>query len=231
MTDIWFVGDPHGEFQTIRLALQTNPVPDAIVLLGDFDVEEPLERALDFLPESIEIHFIHGNHDCDRVNWYQNLFESALASHNLHGKIVDVAGAKIAGLGGVFRDKVWYPKDNAGVRPKYLTREEMTNFTPKHQRFKHSVQRKHHASIFPEDLDRLCGQADILVTHEAPSTHRHGFAAIDALAVKLNVQAIFHGHHHQNYTGHIDTDIRVEGLSLAGIKNLEGRQLIVGKKS
>lgn len=40
----------------------------------------------------------------------------------------------------------------------------------------------HRSTIFPDDYERLLKQrADILVTHEAPSAHPHGFAAIDLL--------------------------------------------------
>ncbi|NDP63072.1 MAG: hypothetical protein GZ092_10600 [Polaromonas sp.] len=41
-------------------------------------------------------------------------------------------------------------------------------------------------------------RADILVTHEAPSCHPHGFAALDALARSLRVVRSFHGHHHDD---------------------------------
>jgi hypothetical protein len=40
-------------------------------------------------------------------------------------------------------------------------------------------------------------RADILVTHEAPSCHRHGFDVIDQLACALRVKELFHGHHHE----------------------------------
>ena len=55
----------------------------------------------------------------------------------------------------------------------------------------------HRSTIFPDDYERLVKQrADILVTHEAPSAHPHGFAAIDDLARSLGVKKTFHGHHH-----------------------------------
>ncbi|GCL66129.1 hypothetical protein AQPW35_52100 [Rubrivivax pictus] len=36
----------------------------------------------------------------------------------------------------------------------------------------------------------------MLVTHEAPSWHDHGFAALDSLAVRMGVRWLVHGHHH-----------------------------------
>jgi cytosine/adenosine deaminase-related metal-dependent hydrolase len=41
-------------------------------------------------------------------------------------------------------------------------------------------------------------RADILVTHEAPSCHPYGFAAIDALARAMGVVRSFHGHQHDD---------------------------------
>ena len=37
------------------------------------------------------------------------LFDSKLADHNLHGRVVEIAGLRIAGSGGIFRGKVWEP--------------------------------------------------------------------------------------------------------------------------
>jgi len=55
--------------------------------------------------------------------------------------------------------------------------------------------RTHRSMIFWDTNSRLWDQrADVLVTHEAPSVHPHGFAAIDVLAKAMGVQATFHGH-------------------------------------
>ena len=55
-------------------------------------------------------------------------------------------------------------------------------------------------AIWPEDYDALAAQrADILVTHEAPSSHPAGKAALDALARAMGARLIVHGHHHVNY--------------------------------
>ncbi|MGZ5802336.1 MAG: metallophosphoesterase family protein, partial [Burkholderiaceae bacterium] len=50
---------------------------------------------------------IPGNHDTDETRHYDHLFGSTLADRNLHGRIETIAGVRIAGLGGVFRTKVW----------------------------------------------------------------------------------------------------------------------------
>lgn len=57
-----------------------------------------------------------GNHDTDNVENYQNLFEDGLfKSRNLHGRIVEIDGLRFAGLGGVFRGEVWFPRE-AGLK-------------------------------------------------------------------------------------------------------------------
>jgi predicted phosphodiesterase len=60
---------------------------------------------------------------------------------------------------------------------------------------------KHRTSIVPSDLDNLIesGPADILLCHEAPSSHPDGVAEIDALAELLGVKLVVHGHHHESY--------------------------------
>ena len=56
---------------------------------------------------------------------------------------------------------------------------------------------------FPDVYDRLKKlQADVLVTHEAPSAHPNGFKVLDELATKINIHTAFHGRHHDcfNYS-------------------------------
>lgn len=59
--------------------------------------------------------------------------------------------------------------------------------------------RKHASTIYYDDWLNLYGQpADILVTHEAPDCHQHGFKAITSLAQSMRVKWAFHGHHHEH---------------------------------
>jgi hypothetical protein len=55
----------------------------------------------------------------------------------------------------------------------------------------------------------------VLVTHEAPSCHRHGFAAIDRLAEVAAARLIVHGHHHESYAAKLPGGIDVRGLGFA----------------
>jgi hypothetical protein len=59
------------------------------------------------------------------------------------------------------------------------------------------------------------------VSHEAPSSHPHGFAVIDSLAESCGAWLIVHGHHHHSYEATLPNGIRVRGLGLAEPWRLE----------
>jgi hypothetical protein len=40
--------------------------------------------------------------------------------------VVEIAGLRVAGLGGVFRGRIWHPED-AGLQPRWRTREGTVN--------------------------------------------------------------------------------------------------------
>ena len=61
----------------------------------------------------------------------------------------------------------------------------------------------------------------MLITHEAPSSHRHGFAAIDRLAEAAKARLIVHGHHHESYAKTLANGIDVRGLAVAETWALE----------
>jgi Icc-related predicted phosphoesterase len=200
---LMFFGDPHGDFDPVIAAVERFR-PEAIVLLGDLQARQPLQIELQSILPLTEVHWIHGNHDTDGDLDYRNLFESDLADRSLHCRIVSVAGYRVAGLGGIFRSKIWDPRrpiEEAAFQSSDAMRRTMKS----HERWRDGISRKHRSSIFPEEYHRLLrsGPADILVTHEAPSAHPHGWKAIDELAVKLGVRLVVHGHHHRciDYVG------------------------------
>lgn len=190
---IFFCGDPHGHFEHIHAAVREHR-PAAIVLLGDVQPKEPLEQALKPILGLTEVWWIHGNHDTDSDADYDNLFGSALADRNLHGRVVEVAGTRIAGLGGIFRGQIW----DAPGKPLFASKEDFLARCGKGNRWRGGMPRKHRSTIFPDDYQALMSErADILVTHEAPSCHWHGFREVDDLARGLKVKTTFHGHHHE----------------------------------
>ena len=147
-------------------------------------------------------------------------FKSSLIESSLHGRVETIAGYRVAGLGGVFRGRVYHPTMNP--EPQFVSREAYMAGPPKQ---KH-LPVKHHSSIWLEDIQALEGQqADILVTHEAPSSHHHGFAKIDEVAEMVGARYIVHGHHHTNTWQTLQLahgEVRVMGVGLAVSRTLEG---------
>ena len=168
--------------------------------------------------------FIPGNHDTDTDGAWRNLWGSALADRNLHGRVVELPdGTLIAGLGGVFRGAVWMPTD---TEARFRSRAEHTKRTPRQDRFGDGPHRKHWSSIYPDEFNRLAKlRADVLVTHEASGYHPHGFEILDMLAQSLGVRVAVHGHHHDS----IDSSARWTtqgfrsfGVGLRGITAIDG---------
>lgn len=194
---IYFLGDVHGRFDHILPALQPRAAADgeqAVVFLGDIESPLPFEKAIaPLVGAGIECWFIHGNHDTDTQRSWRNLEGSMHRS--LDGRVVAIQGRRIAGLGGVFRGQIWRPpepqrfhnmealKASRFFKPTpYLEGKLLTNSS----------------SIWPETYDLLSlKSADILVLHEAPSCHPHGFSELDDLANSLGASTVFHGHHHE----------------------------------
>jgi len=224
---ILFVGDPHGDFKPIVRAVKAY-CPQAIVLLGDCDLERPLDEELADILYKTEVWFIPGNHDGDQDHWYDNLFGSKIGDRNLHGRVVEIDGQRIAGLGGVFREKIWRPP----AKPRFPSRQDLLYVCGKGQRWRDRIPRKHHVTIFWQEYEALWdNQADILVTHEAPSSHRYGFKELDELALALGANKIFHGHHHEHYNRTIVRGkISVYGVGKTGICDQHGKVLITGKE-
>lgn len=214
-----FAGDPHGKFCEVREAV-AREAPDAVVMLGDYDLERPLEEELSEVLEKCDVFWIAGNHDTDREHWHDHLFGSALGKFNLHGRVTEICGLRIAGLGGVFRGKLWFP----GQGVKFRGRREWLEANPRSAWWRGSIPRQHRSSIWFEDYEALWDQrADVLVCHEAPSSHRHGFEAIDDLAEAMGVRLIVHGHHHVDYVGFAKNGIRVLGVGRGSVAKADGR--------
>jgi predicted phosphodiesterase len=199
---IMFFGDPHGEFLPVVEAVRAH-MPWAIVLLGDLQPCKPLHIELASILELTEVWFIHGNHDTDSDQDFDFLFGSKLRDRNLHGRVEMIAGYRVAGLGGIFRGKIWDPGRPVAQAP-FKSREVLLAQARRGKAdavdgWRGGYARKHFSSIFPEEVEALSAmQADILVTHEAPSAHPRGFRVLDELAIALGATVLVHGHHHEN---------------------------------
>jgi predicted phosphodiesterase len=223
---ILFAGDPHGNFRPLINAVHRHK-PKAVVLLGDYDLETPLENPLQEIIGQTEIWWIAGNHDFETPDKHRNLFHSALADKGLHLKVTDVAGIRIAGLGGIFLGRVWYPPQ----MPKWVNKQQYINAQRMHIRMG-GMPLKYQGAIWHDEFHAL-GQlkADILVTHEAPGSHKHGFQAIGELASTMGVKQIFHGHLHENYAKVIKHNIQVFGVANAAVTDLAGNTVSDGRAS
>jgi len=216
---ILFAGDPHGCFKNIISAVQEY-TPDAIVLLGDFNLKAPLDHYLESIMDKTAIYWIPGNHDFGSVAEYEHLFHSPLADYNLHLKVIEIAGIRIAGLGGIFAGRIWSPSEP----PKWKNKKHWLDCMPSNIK---KIPLKMDNAIWFHEFEAMKKQvrADILVTHEAPSSYRYGFQAIDELALAIGVNKIFHGHHHTYYNKVLNNGISVTGTALGGVVNLLGEQL------
>jgi len=217
---ILFAGDPHGNFKPLIAAVHKYK-PEAVVLLGDYDLDKPLEHCLDEIIGLTQIWWIAGNHDFESPGKYHNLFNSALADNGLHLKVVEIGGLRVAGLSGIFLGRVWYPPQP----PKWKDKQHYLHIQSRNIK-NTGLSLKYQSAIWHDEFEALKAlKADILVSHEAPGSHRHGFSAISELAAAMGVKKIFHGHLHENYVRTIKNSITVFGVANSAVSDLHGNTL------
>jgi predicted phosphodiesterase len=217
---VLFAGDPHGDFNPVVAAVKTYK-PEAVVLLGDYDLEMPLEFYLSEIMDQTQIWWIAGNHDFQSPSKYHNLFHSGLADFGLHLKVTEIAGFKIAGLSGIFLGRVWYPPRAPIWRDKQHFLRSLKNANREN-----GISLKYQSAIWYDEFEALKSlKADILVSHEAPGSHRFGFSAINELASVMGVKKIFHGHLHENYSAVTKNHINVFGVADKSVSDLAGNKL------
>lgn len=219
---IVFIGDIHQQWDKIERGIAAlDRLPAAAVLLGDIQCELPLDvLAAPLLDRGIAVHWIFGNHDNDGgPEMWANLTESGrnplTAPGALHGRVSEVAGVRIAGLGGTFRPRIWEPPTEPRLREREHLQADVAElgrgWRPEHiAALVHSLGT---TAIWPEDYDALAAQsADILVTHEAPGSYPTGNPALDALARAMGARLVIHGHYHTCYRA-----VALDGLRVLGV--------------
>ena len=97
----------------------------ALIILGDLQLSSPDE--LDKLAQHCDIWFIHGNHDSKTVAAFDSIWDTHWKSRNLHNRVVEIQGQRIAGLGGVFRGQIWMPPN----KPMYFDPSTIANIAHK----------------------------------------------------------------------------------------------------
>lgn len=234
---IVFIGDIHQAWHHIQAGLPQSL--KTAILLGDIQCDRPLdELAAPLLDRGIAVHWIHGNHDNDGgPDMWANLASPGrnprTAQGALHARIVTIDGIRIAGLGGTFRPRIWSPPLKPRLHRRAELPDDMASLGPAYglsQRaaIAHSLSS---SAIWPEDIDALsCQKADILVTHEAPSSHPAGNRALDDLAHAMGARLIVHGHHHVNSVAHDDRGMSVLSVAAAWGIGLDKTVLWAGEK-
>ena len=228
---ILYCGDPHGQFRHIIDAADRTRA-SAVVLLGDMEPQRPLHLELaPLLDSKVSVWFIHGNHDADSDELWMRVWGSELADRNVHGRVVELPdGRRLAGLGGVFRETVWYPSASAARAgaPAFRSRLEHSKSTPRQDRWGGSgTHRKHWGTIYPEDVDSLAEmRADVLILHEAPAYHPNGFDLLDTLAQSMGAKVVVHGHHHDRLDSSdrwAEQGFKSYGVGLRGITSIDAK--------
>ena len=196
-----FAGDPHGRLDQVFEAVDATHA-SCVVLLGDIEPGRPLEDEMEPLTElGVAWYFVAGNHDADSDAVAQRVWNPRTEFHNVHARVVALpSGLTLAGLAGIWRDSVWNPASTSARagQPVWRSRQEHAHSTPRQHRWEGRLPpRRHLASIYPVEVDQLKRMsADILVTHEAPGYHPHGFGELDGLARSMGARLVVHGHHH-----------------------------------
>lgn len=225
LPNIFFCGDPHGDVSHINKAAEEYK-PDAMVILGDIQPSGPLHEILAPALKYTQIWWIPGNHDTDSDEFYEYLWKSELAHHNLNGRVANVCGLRIAGLGGVFRGQVWMPDSP----PNYYCPASFLRRVGSVHLWKGGLPRRHRSTIFPSIYSNMLEQkADVLVTHEAPGCHRRGFEAIDRLALSMHAKWMFHGHQHEDRVYGPYKGMEARAVGYRGIVNLAGEVVVAAQ--
>lgn len=227
---ILYCGDPHGGVRgslqyIIDAALEANA--SAVILLGDIEPARPLHIELE--PILDRTWWIPGNHDADSDESWRRVATPEVASRNLHGRVVTLpdSGLRIAGVGGVFRESVWHPSPASarGGIPAFRSRAAHAKSTPRQDRWEGGHHRKHWGTIYPDELDRLAVlRADVIVTHEAPGYHPHGFDILDTLAQAMGAKVMVHGHQHDRLDSSArwaEQGFKSFGVGLRGISAID----------
>ena len=228
---ILFCGDTHTRHEHVLEAAERLR-PMAIVLLGDLELVRTAQTV--FAPIRDRLWFIVGNHDTDNQAAWDNLMASELADRCIDGRVVVLPdGTRLAGLGGIFREKIWAPPSPAIHDTYEAWLASLQSGWHKRPTMYASERLRHRSTIFPDVFDHLVAEdADILVTHEAPSPHPYGWPAINELARALGVRQIFHGHQHDHpdYRPHWDRfGYEIHGVGLRGICGRDGDVIVSGE--
>ncbi|NTF17004.1 metallophosphoesterase [Agrobacterium rubi] len=249
--DTIIFGDTHCDFTAIEEAAQEiDPAyPPVCIFVGDFgfadrdesnweeglrrddlplkDVRKPDEILRPLTELGCRILHVRGNHDFQDAHHYESVVASrALMGGNLHCKVVEIEGVRIAGLEGIFGGP-WLPRDGKVVshtREHWLANNRSyrngNRWHPAVDRLQGippGLQVGHRKYIWPEDVEYMRGlEADVLVTHEPPlsGAATQGFQVINDLACDMGAKVVIHGHIHTPYEAVTSEGIEVNSIEI-----------------
>lgn len=230
--EVVFIGDVHRQWHHVVRGLAQLPKPPRVaVLLGDMECDRPLDEvAAPLLDAGIAVHWIWGNHDYDGgPEMWANLSDAArnprTHSGALNARVREIGGLRIAGLSGTFRRRVWEPPHGRRLHSRSELAGDVATLGPdwteeQREAMAHALAAM---AIWPEDFDALASlRADVLVTHEAPSSHPQGVAMLDDLARAMGARLIIHGHHHVCYRARAEDGLEVQGVGAGWAVGLDG---------
>jgi predicted phosphodiesterase len=235
-----FIGDIHQNWAEVEAGLACLAVPPkAAVLLGDIECTQPLDAlAAPLLDRGVAVYWIHGNHDYDTgPGMWANLADPErnpqTAAGALHGRVAAIAGLRVAGLGGAFLPHVWRANAPPRLRHRHQLLADLAATRPELDASR-AAALAHFLSataIWPEDVETLFSQkADVLVTHEAPTSHPDGVNALDDLARAMGARLIVHGHHHITSHAKAADGMRVLGVGDSWAVDPDGAIVWRGRK-
>jgi predicted phosphodiesterase len=236
---IVFIGDVHRRWDLVERGLAALAAPPAAaVLVGDMECDRPLDAlTAPFRARGIPLWWIFGNHDADGgpemwANLVDPVRNPATAAGALHCKVAEIAGVRIAGLGGTFRPRIWEPPEPPRLHARAELAADLRVLGP-HWREDHIASLAASLgtlAIWPEDVALLRAErADILVTHEAPGSHPAGKPVLDELARAMGARVIVHGHHHVTYRALAPDGVRTMGVASAWGVGQDGAVLWTGE--
>ena len=94
-----------------------------------------------------------------------------MSAANLHCRVAQVGSWRVAGLGGIFRRRIWSPPEDPTFPSYEAWRADLLDRRPPKDfgLAESTEERRHLTTIFPEAIAALERQgADILISHEAP---------------------------------------------------------------
>ena len=235
-----FIGDIHQNWAEVEAGLAALAVPPtAAVLLGDVECAQPLDvLAAPLLDRGVAVYWIHGNHDYDTgAGMWANLADPArnplTAAGALHGRVTIVAGLRVAGLGGAFLPHVWRANATPRLQHRCQLAADLATTRPDLDAAQ-AAALAHFltvTAIWPGDVAALSSQkADVLVTHEAPSSHPDGVGVLDDLARAMGARLIVHGHHHITSHARASDGVRALGVGDSWAVDLDGSIVWRGRK-